>query len=149
MIAGHLRKGLRFGGVGLVTAHAERGRVGLHRFVSVRVVRVRRQRTVARFAGHLRVLALRLLLCLLVVAGFAGFVPGKGDGPCADIIEGPGTVVSIPSESDRDDGLSDSEEHHHEDGGQYHQADQMLGFPEDFLHGRSVRCKPSATANCG
>jgi hypothetical protein len=25
----------------------------------------------------------------------------------------------------------------------------MLGLPEYSLHGRTVRCKPSATPNCG
>jgi hypothetical protein len=87
MLAGdYLRKSLRFGGVGFVTAYAQRGRIRFHRFMVGRVFGVPRRGAVAGLAVDVRVLAFSLRCSDVNVAEFAIFVSRKGDWLRPDVV---------------------------------------------------------------
>ncbi len=92
---GHLRKALRLGAVGLVTAGAHDGRVqflGLHRSG---IVGMFGESSVAGFASHNHMLAKLFLIHDVGMAGLASLVTGKRNWPGGDLADRVATVVSV------------------------------------------------------
>jgi hypothetical protein len=79
-----------------------------------RVVRVLRQWTMARFTGHMGVLAGGPGGSLLVVTHDAGILPGEGYGVLANQVEGARPVVAILPECLGNDGAADDEKDCHD-----------------------------------
>lgn len=100
MIGGsNLRKGLRLRRVGLMAAYAEHGCVQFFRRHGSRIVRVLGQRSVARFAIYVRVLAILLFFEDVGVAAFASLVPRVIDRPGCDFGQRVAPIVPILSET--------------------------------------------------
>ena len=95
---GDLRKAFRLGGIRLVTADAQYGRVelrGLHR----RVIGMLRQWSVTRLAVDLRMPAALLLLQDIRVAAFAGLMAGEVHGPGSNLADRISAIVTVLSET--------------------------------------------------
>jgi hypothetical protein len=108
----NLRKALRFGAVGLVTARTHQGCVqllGLHR---TGVVRVLGQGSVASLASNHHMLAKFFLIQHVGMAGFAGIVPGKRNRPGRDLADRrPSIVAVLPKTAGYDRGPQNHECH--------------------------------------
>ena len=76
----HLWKPFGLRRVGFVAAGAEYGRIEFVRFHGPWVIRVQGQRSVARFAIHMRMLAVFFLIEDVCMAGFTALVAGEFDG---------------------------------------------------------------------
>src|ERR1039457_5635067 len=108
LVAGHaagvldgdnLRKRLRLCRVLLVASDAERGHRGQLRNVRARVVSVLCQRSVAGLAGHVSMFAASADLAFLIVAQYAGALPGVGHGMLADGGQRAGPEMAVLAES--------------------------------------------------
>lgn len=100
---GNLRKVLRFGGVGLVTARTHHGCVqllGLHR---AGIVRVLGQGPVASLASKNHVLAKLFLIDDVGMASFTRGVPGKRNRARGDLADRRPTIVTILTKTARHD----------------------------------------------
>jgi hypothetical protein len=103
-----------------------------------RVIRVLRQRTVARFASYARMFAGAVSFRFVVVTRNAGLLSGEGYRVLADQLERPRPVVAILPKCLRNDGAAD----HEEDGktGEQNEGrpNQMRGIAE-----QAAQCHPS------
>jgi hypothetical protein len=106
----HLRKVLRFCRVLLMAAAAEIGDIGEFGNVCRRVIRVLRQWTMARFTGHMGMLAGGSGGGLVIVTHDAGVLPGEGYLMLADQVERARPVVTILPKCLGDDDAADNEE---------------------------------------
>ena len=102
----NLRKVNRLGCIFLMAAAAEISHVGKGRLVRRWVWggSVRRLRPMAGFAGDMSMFAGRARFGLIVVAQDARILAGIGDGPLANHLERPGTVMPILAEAFGDHG---------------------------------------------
>lgn len=90
----YLREIFGFGRVLLVASPAKIGDIGEFRRDRTRVVGMFGQRTVAGFAGDVRMFAGGAELRLVVVAHHAGILAGVARGAGADQVEGPRPVMA-------------------------------------------------------
>ena len=110
---GNLRKVLRFGGVGLVTARTHHGCVqllGLHR---TGIVRVLGQGPVASLASDNHMLAKLFLIHDVGMTGLARAVPGKRNRSRGDLADRRAAIMAILTKTAR-----------HDRGAQDHERDQ-------------------------
>ncbi len=126
---GNLRKALRFGTVGFVTAGTHDGCVqlpGLHR---TGIVRVLGQGPVASLASDNHMLAKLFLIHDVGMAGLAGVVPGKRNRSGRDLADRRASIVAILPKTVRyDSGPQDHECHQRycDDDGQPNQVFDVL-----------------------
>ena len=116
-----LRKCFRFGGVGLVAADAQHGRVEFRGLDGTRVLDMFCLGSVARFAVDVRMAAAFLFLQDIGMAIFASLVAGKVHRTSSDLSEGIPAIVSVLSETLRHQKRPYSHKHQtadHENGGQ-------------------------------
>src|ERR1017187_6303157 len=130
----HLRKSLGLRRVLLVAPDAERGHRGQLRNVRARVVGVFCQWSVTGLAGHVSVFAAGADLAFLVVAQYAGALPGVGHGMLADGSQRARPEMAVLAESLGDHSAAN---HHKEtQAGQQHDCrpNQMSRIPDELLH---------------
>src|ERR1035438_4604440 len=130
----HLRKCLGLRRVLLVAPDAERGDRGQFRNVRARVVGMLCQRSVTGLAGNVSVFAAGADLAFLVVAQYAGALPGVGHGMLPDGGQRAGTEMAVLAESLGNHGAAN---HHKEtQTGQQHDCrpNQMSRIPDELLH---------------
>ena len=98
----HLRKSFGFRCVCFVAAGAEYRCIEFVWFHGPRVIRVHGQRPVARFAIHMRMLAIFFLIEDICMAGFTALVASEFDGANSNFGYGVATIVPVLSEAFRD-----------------------------------------------
>ena len=130
----YLREVFGLGGVLLVAAAAEVGDSRQFGDVRGRIFGVLRQRPVAGFAGHVRVLAGGAGFAFVVVAHQAGVLPSIGEGVLADEVERAGAIVAVLPEGLGDNRTANYQEERH--GSQQDQSGphQMSGIAEQTAH---------------
>lgn len=129
-----LRKALWFGGIGLVTAHAQHCRIELGGRQRGGVIGVFGKGTVACFAIHMRMFAVFLLIEDIGMAALTGVVSGVIHGPGRDFTESVAAVVPVLAETAGNEEFAKNEEQE-DAGGEYpQQAKEMLRIFES-VHG--------------
>jgi len=116
----HLWETFRLGAVGFVTAGADDGGVQLGRCDRSGIIGVNGLGSVAGFASDDHMLTLLFLINDVGMAGLAGVVAGKGNGPSGGFSDGISAIVAILPKTGRDDrGAQDGEDNHryHNNGG--------------------------------
>jgi len=91
----HLGEALGLGGILFVATPAEVGHIGQLGDMGRGVIRMLGQRSMARLAGHSRVLAAAVHFALCVVTHHTLFVAGISNRPGGDHVERTRAVVSI------------------------------------------------------
>ena len=127
MIGGDdLRKSLRLGAIGLVTARADHSRVGQLWFDSGRIVSVLALRSVAGFAGNVGMTAQLFLVDDIGVAGFADVVAGEGWSASRDLGDGGTAIVAVLAKALGHDGGTQQDEDRQENDDDNGETDEML-----------------------
>ena len=111
----HLRKALRLGSVGLVTAGAYHGRVQLRGLHRTGILRMLGLGPVASLASHNHMLAKFFLIHDVGMAGLAGFVPGKRNRPRRDLADRCPAIVAVLPKTARHDSRPQDHERHQRD----------------------------------
>jgi len=130
VIRGHnLGEGFRLGAIGLVTAGADNGCVELWRLNSCWIIGMFCLRSVASLAGNDDMPAELLLIDDICVTPFADFMAGVGDRAGGDLRQSVAAIMTILSETVRNDrGTQTDERRHsnHHNGGETNQVFDVL-----------------------
>lgn len=105
VIGGHdLRKRLRLGAIGFVTASAQHGCIKLGRSHRCRILGVTGERSVAGLARNYHVFTQLFLIYHVGVASLADLVPGKRNRASGNLGNGISSIVPILTEAARNNG---------------------------------------------
>jgi len=129
-----LRKPFGFGRILFVAPAAQVGDFGQLRHVRGRILGVLRQRTVAGFAGDVRVFSRRARLTFVCVAHQAGVLSGEGDGMLADEIQRAWPVMPVLAEGLGNDRASDHQENRHRGEQDERRPNQVSGIAKHAPH---------------
>ena len=157
----HLREISGFGRVPLVASPAKIPDIGEFRGDGTRVVGMFGQRTMAGFAGDVRMFAGGAELSLVVVAHHAGILACVGQRAGADQIEGGRPVMSEFAEVLRYDGSPNHQKDPHRGYQNQCRADEVSTFRKqtaqeapffgrlNYCHGVQAATEPSASTRAG
>lgn len=127
----HLRKSFGFRSVCFVAAGAEYGCIEFVWLHGPRVIRMHGQRPVARFAIHMRMLAIFLLVQHVCMAGFAGLMPGEFNGADSNFGNRVPAIVPVLSEAFRDYRVPDDQKQEYANEEDPRQSKEMSRVFED------------------
>jgi len=133
VVCGHnLRKPLRLGAVGFMTAGADESRVQLGRGDGCGIVGMLGLRAVAGLACHHHMFALLFLLDNVGMAGFADCVAGKSSRPGCGLRDGSAAVVTVLAKAARNDCDPQNQEYGQQYYDDHRKSDQMFYVLEQF-----------------